>query len=257
MTEMILDHPDILRVLFHPRRDYGLAASEGQQVTVAVEPEVSLGGRLYVAALDAPLIMYYHGNGEIAADYDDIANLYKSIGVTLLVMDYRGYGASTGTPTASNLLSDAHVVFQALAGILARNSLNPARTYLMGRSLGSVPTIETAVQSGAQLDGIIIESGFADTFGLLQRLGVQVRGAVEAEHGFHNGAKMEQVTTRTLVLHGTSDVLIPAADGQELHDRCAAADKQLILIPGAGHNDIMLVGMQEYFMAIQSFVYPE
>jgi pimeloyl-ACP methyl ester carboxylesterase len=76
----------------------------------------------------------------------------------------------------------------------------------------------------------------------------------EARDGFGNPVKMERITTRTLVIHGQADVLIPTSDGQELYRRCAASDKRLVLIPGAGHNDLMMVGMAQYFEAIQAFV---
>jgi hypothetical protein len=140
--------------------------------------------------------------------------------------------------------------------VFAAHNLNPARLYVMGRSLGSVPAIEIAMQAGEQVAGLIIESGFSDTFGLLVRLGVRVEGADEQRDGAGNAFKMEKVTIPTLILHGQSDVLIPPDDGEELHRHCAAADKRLLLIPGAGHNDIMLVGMNEYFAAVREFVFP-
>lgn len=256
MTDPILNHPNILQVLFHPRGDYGTIRPDTHVVTVKVDKGVTLGGRLYPAEPDSPLILYYHGNGEIAADYDDLSVLYTQPGISLLVMDYRGYGTSSGTPTAKSLLTDAVAVFDQRARIFADYDLTPARVYVMGRSLGSVTAIETALHAGADLDGLIIESGFSDTFGLLRRMGVQVQGAEEQVQGFDSGQKMERITTRTLIIHGTHDVLIPPTDGQELYRRCAAAEKYLELIQGAGHNDIMLVGMQQYFEAVRRFVYP-
>jgi hypothetical protein len=256
MSEAILDHPDIQRVLFHPRRDYGFDEPGVQTITVEVESGVTLGGRFYLTDNPrSPVILYYHGNGEIAADYDDIADLYTQMDMALLVMDYRGYGTSSGTPTPSNLISDANALFAGLHDIFAAYELAPAQVYVMGRSLGSVPAIEIALQGGKRLSGLIIESGFADTFGLLERLGLQAQGVNEDQHGFGNAQKMERITTRTLILHGRNDVLIPPADGQALYDHCAASDKHLVLIPGAGHNDIMLVGMKHYFEAIRSFVF--
>jgi hypothetical protein len=205
---------------------------------------------------DAPLILYYHGNGEIADDYDDIASLYTRLGISLLVMDYRGYGASGGSPTSSTLLTDAVAVFGALTQICDQHHLKPARLYVMGRSLGSVTAIEIAQHAGETLAGLIIESGFSDTFGLLMRLGLQVQGAEEGQHGFGNAFKMEQVHIPTLILHGQSDVLIPPTDGQDLYRHCAATTKHLVLIPGAGHNDILMTGMTVYFDAIRAFVFP-
>jgi hypothetical protein len=223
-------------------------------VALEVEPGVLLGGRLYPAEPEAPVLLFFHGNGEIAADYDDIAPLYQRLGLNLLVMDYRGYGASSGRPTVFNLLADAVTIFASLTDLLAGYGLSPARLYVMGRSLGSAPAIEIARQAGEQLAGLIVESGFADTLALLARLGLRVSGLTEAQAGVGNAAKLSQVTIPTLIIHGADDFLIPAADGEELYRCCAAADKRLVLIPGAGHNDLMLVGMQAYFQAIREFV---
>ena len=252
----LLDQPQILRTLFYPRRDLLVSLPAGVRlVTVEVEPGVTVGGRLYPAGPEAPAILYYHGNGEIAADYDGIAPLYTQMGITLLVMDYRGYGRSDGTPTAHNLLADAVAVFDAVGTVFEEKGLAPAQLYAMGRSLGSAAAVEVALHAGEQLAGLIIESGFADTFALLARLGLRIQDVDEARDGFGNPAKMERIATRTLIIHGQADVLIPASDGQALHRRCAAPDKHLVLIPGAGHNDLMMVGMSRYFGAIRTFVY--
>jgi alpha-beta hydrolase superfamily lysophospholipase len=255
MTAKILDDPEVLWVLFHPRGELGAQPdSVAQSISVEVEPGVSVGGRLYAAGDQAPAILYFHGNGEIAADYDDIAPIYNRLGLTLLVMDYRGYGRSEGTPTGSNLLADAVKIYEARDKIFTGHHLQPARVYVMGRSLGSASAIEVAHQAGDQLAGLIVESGFADTFSLVARLGGPAIGADDAEQGFGNAAKMSEITIPTLIIHGEADFLIPASDGQILYRQSAASDKQLVLIPGAGHNDLMFVGIEQYFGAISDFV---
>jgi pimeloyl-ACP methyl ester carboxylesterase len=256
MTQLLLDRPEVLRVLFHPRRE-----SEWHQTPPGVRPvafevqeDVQIGARLHGAGPDAPLILFFHGNGEIAADYDGLAPEYNRLGISLLVVDYRGYGASGGTPTGSHLLADAVAVWDRLSALLVEQGFMPTRLYVMGRSLGSAAAIEVAQRAGEQLAGLIIESGFADTFALLARLGLGVQGANEADDGFDNAAKMGRIGIPTLVIHGHDDFLIPAADGQALHAGSAAADKRLVLIPGAGHNDLMWVGRVTYFEAIRAFV---
>jgi hypothetical protein len=101
---------------------------------------------------------------------------------------------------------------------------------------------------------LIIESGFANTIALLARLGLQVRGADEERAGFGNAAKLSRIALPVLIIHGQDDVLIPASDAHELHRRCASPDKRLVLIPRAGHNDLMMVGMKTYMDAIRRFV---
>jgi pimeloyl-ACP methyl ester carboxylesterase len=152
------------------------------------------------------------------------------------------------------LLSDAVVVFEATGRVLNENGLAPARLYVMGRSLGSAAAIEIAARADERLAGLIVESGFANTVALLARLGLQVRGADEERDGFGNAAKLGCITLPVLIIHGQDDVLIPASDAHELHHRCASPDKQLVLIPRAGHNDLMLVGMKSYMEAIRRFV---
>ncbi len=255
MTDTILDHPEILQVMFYPRREVGPppTAPGIQPISVEVEPGIAIGGRLYPFDVESPAILYFHGNGEIAADYDFIAPAYAALGLTLLVVDYRGYGASDGSPTATHLLADAVAVFEAISDVFEDNELTPARLYVMGRSLGSAAAIEVALYAGEQLAGLIVESGFSDTLALLARLGARIQGADESLAGFSNAAKMEQVTIRSLIIHGQEDVLIPVTDGQELYRRCAAADKRFVPIPGAGHNDLMMVGQAQYFQAIKDF----
>lgn len=254
MSHPILDQPSVLRVLFHPRRDNSIPPNGAYPVAVEVEPGVTVGGRLYPTDAQNPAILYFHGNGEIAADYDDIAEYYTYLGITLLVIDYRGYGVSNGTPTASNVLTDAVTVFNAVGGILESHGLSPKRLYVMGRSLGSAAAIEVALQAGEQLAGLIIESGFAQTFPLLARLGVVVQGADEDRDGVGNAVKISKITTRTLIIHAQEDMLIPVGQGLLLHRYCAAQDKHLVLIKNAGHNNLMMVGRSQYFDAIQKFV---
>jgi hypothetical protein len=254
MTYPILDQPLVLQVLFHPRRDNSTPPPGVHSVAVEVEPGVTVGGRLYPAAAENPAILYFHGNGEIAAGYDFLGQYYTQLGITLLVMDYRGYGASNGTPTASNVLADAVIVFDAVDGILQSHGLSPKELYVMGRSLGSAAAIEVALHAKERLAGLIIESGFAETFSLLFRLGVQVPGASETRDGVGNARKISQITTRTLIIHGEQDTLIPSVQALILHRCCAAPDKQLVLIPNVGHNDLMILGRSQYFEAIQRFV---
>jgi pimeloyl-ACP methyl ester carboxylesterase len=153
-------------------------------------------------------------------------------------------------------VSDATVVRDACRGILKQHGLTPSRIYAMGRSVGSAAAIEVAVaRPGDQLSGLIVESGFADTFALLARLGVWLNGATEAADCFANADKISRVTIPTLVIHGQADVLIPAAEGEELSRRAGAKEKKLLLVSGAGHNDLLLVGRVEYFQAINEFVF--
>ena len=261
MIGSFFDRPDITRVLFHPRPDPSPDEDDAWRriVRFNIAEGVTLGGRLYPAAQDAPAILYFHGNGEIASDYNDWAPFYTLLGLTLLVVDYRGYGISTGTPCASALLEDAISVFQQTPALLAGQGLTPGRLLVMGRSLGSAAALMVAATAssatvppeGPTVSGLIIESGFANSLALVERLsGVSAIGADESRDGFDTLRHIRSVTVPTLIIHGEEDHLIPIREGRALFDAAGAADKRWLAIPGAGHNDLMMVGINRYFPAV-------
>lgn len=256
-----LDERDILRVLFHPQREMPWSTPEnGRAVAMFGAQGPAVGGWLFPAADPAaPLILLFHGNGEIAVDYADIGAIYQQLGLALLVMDYRGYGRSEGTPSATGLVEDAIVNARALPELLAMEGLKPVRTLVMGRSLGSAAALAVATDpdAAAGLSGLILESAFADTFALVARLGgPRVRAGSEAEDGFGQLTRIAQVTLPTLIIHGVEDQIIPIDDALALLARSPAARKQLVSIPDAGHNDLMFVGAEAYFTAIRELAVP-
>jgi pimeloyl-ACP methyl ester carboxylesterase len=259
MPDHVLDHPAVLRALFHPRRDPPgePLPRHARLVRIPVEPGIFLGGRLYVALADAPTILFFHGNGEIASDYDGIAPLFTDLGINLLVMDYRGYGISDGTPTATNLPADAVTVFGATGTLLQDSSLTNPNLFVMGRSLGSAAAVQVALHAGEGIAGLIIESGFGHTFPLLETLGVRITGHSEERDGFGSLLKIAQIRVPTLFIHGEADWLIPVGNGRALFERSSATEKWLVTIPGAGHNDLLWIGRAAYMEAIRRMVLGE
>ena len=257
----VLDQPDITRVLFHPRPEYAMVVEDAgsRSVSFIMSDGVIVGGRLHPAESTAPLLLFFHGNGEIASDYDDLAPVYRGLGLTLLVVDYRGYGSSTGSPSATALIDDALAVFKGVPALAAAHGLTPSAWLVMGRSLGSAAALAVAAAhvagEGPTPAALIIESGFVETLSLIKRLGgVVPLGADEDRDGFGNRARIAAVTVPTLVIHGRDDWIIPATEGERLFRASGATDKRLVMIEGAGHNDLMMVGAEAYFAAIHRLV---
>ncbi len=254
--ELFIDNPLILSILFHPRpaRPGGSPRAGIIDGTIPVAREVELGYRLYVHAPDAPLIVYFHGNAEVASDYDDLAPYYGRAGASLLVIDYRGYGWSTGRPLVSTLLPDAGAVAGALPILLEEASLSDVPLFVMGRSLGSAPAIHLTHAHPDLFKGLIIESGLAHTIPLLARLGVPPTVLAGVPDPFGSVKKMESIDLPLLVIHGERDMLIPVQNGQALYDASPAALKRIERVPRAGHNDLLFHALNEYFAAIADFI---
>jgi alpha-beta hydrolase superfamily lysophospholipase len=248
----LFDRPEVSQFIFYPRRDPP-PQDDIALFPVEVERGISVVCRFYPAPEGVATILYFHGNGETAGDYDQVSSLYTGLGINLFVADYRGYGLSTGEPTINHILYDAHPIFERLREVLEEGGYSEA-IFVMGRSLGSAPAIEVAFQSQNALRGLIVESGFSDAFRLLSYIGLPLK--LPAQHGedFPNGYKMRSIRIPTLLIHAAEDHLIPLHEGEELLRLSAAKDKHLVVIPRADHNTLMMVGRERYFQEIEVFI---
>ncbi len=249
------DRWEIARFVFYPRPEWTALAnpedSDGVML-IPVENGIVVGSRFHRAAdKTAPAILFFHGNGEIVADYDDIAGLFTEAGLHFYPVEYRGYGRSTGMPTITSMMRDSHVIFAHTLDWLEKNGFT-GPLIVMGRSLGSASALELAAHYRDRIGGLIIESGFAYTGPLLQLMGVnlQMLGLTE-EQGFRNIDKIAAYGGPTLVIHAEYDQIIPYSDGQALYERSPAAIKKLLKIPGANHNDIFFQGMKDYMETVR------
>jgi alpha-beta hydrolase superfamily lysophospholipase len=249
-----LDNPEVLKYLFHPRRQEHVEPPAGVvDFDIAVEDAVVLHSRFFLSDIDAPNILFFHGNGEIVEDYDPIGPQYVEQGISFFIMDYRGYGKSGGTPSVTSMMKDAHGVFAQIKDWLkAANREGPL--IVMGRSLGSACAIDLAASYGESIAGLIVESGFARTVPLLQCLGIDTEtfGITEAD-GFKNVDKIQNVSKPTLIIHARHDLIIPVMDAEVLQMECIAKNKAFHMIPGADHNNIMVRTGRAYFELIKGF----
>jgi len=250
-----LDHPAVNSAIFFPRPDPGLPAPPGSEdLTITVGDGITLAARYYPSDPSLPTILHFHGNGEIVADYDGLAPVFHSIGASLFSVDYRGYGRSTGSPSARALVEDAPIILDRVIELLAERG-HKGPLVGMGRSLGSAPAIELAATRGDDIAGLIIESGFAQTLPLLALFGISPESIGLANmSGMDNEDKMANVRIPLLVLHAEGDTLLPPWNGQQIYEHAASADKRLVLIPSADHNSIMAFGGQLYWGAIGEFL---
>jgi alpha-beta hydrolase superfamily lysophospholipase len=249
----LLDRRGLARGLFYPRRDLSSPPPGVTDHRIEVEDGVEVACRFYPLDPSYPVVLFFHGNGEIASDYDGIAPAYHGIGANLFVVDYRGYGGSDGSPSFASLIGDAHPVLSRFHALLDEKGF-AAKRYVMGRSLGSLPAAELAATSHQRLAGLIIESGAPDLDRLRQRVGIGDSDAEIAELIAAHNARLAPIRLPVVQLHGDWDQIIPLEHGVAFHQRLETEKKQLVIIPGAGHNDIGWVGRELYFETLARFI---
>jgi fermentation-respiration switch protein FrsA (DUF1100 family) len=252
----LLDRPEILMYLFHPRPEFGrsISVSGNTEIMIPVEAEIAVGARFHLTDKSACNILFFHGNGEIVADYDEFGQMMNQMGINFLAVDYRGYGRSTGQPTVTAMMRDSHIIFDYVKKWLNRNDY-PGPVVLMGRSLGSASVLELALHYAAGMDGLIVESGFAYAGPLLVLLGINTAEiGFEEVKGFRNIDKISRFQKPTLIIHAERDHIIPFSDGEALFEACPAPHKTFLKIPGANHNDIFMRGLKDYLAAITALL---
>lgn len=252
----LFDTPMIRQILFYPRKANPMPTPCDNIVdgTMAVDEDVVLGYRLFKNSdLNAPLLLYFHGNGEIAPDYTHFAHEFLNLGLNLVVMDYRGYGWSTGEPRVKYLIEDAEKIMAALPAFKIEHGLTSAKLIVFGRSLGSTPATHTAYKFPEQVSGLVIESGFAQLPPLMARLGLPVQWQANLPDPIGNLRKMTEVQCPVLIIHGERDTLIPIANGEKMHEAAPSENKKLVRLAGVGHNDLLL-RIDEYFGALRGFL---
>jgi hypothetical protein len=235
---------------FFPRQGWTPTPEGVQDYTVNVGDDIGLSCRFFSYGNSAPTILFFYGNGETAIDYNSIAPFYNQIGLNFFVADYRGYGKSGGSPSFTTMLSDANTVLEAMRIVLGASGYQ-GPVYVMGRSMGRHSAFELAAKEDPAINGVIIESG-RPSLGQFTG-GLVPQQADELEEAYR--AKAASIAIPVLVIHGEMDALAPLDDAEEMFRNFASTEKKMLVIPGAGHNDLLFKGLDEYFTAIGDFIF--
>ena len=203
----------------------------------------------------AKTLLYLHGNSANMGKEAERAHLFHKLGLSLLLIDYRGFGKSGGDfPSESQVFEDAEAAWQYL---IQMKKIRPEEIFVYGHSLGGAIAIELALHH-PETPGLIIESSFTRARDLavknwwahyipLDLLFVQ---------RFDSISKVQSLRMPILFIHGTADPTVPYPMSQQLF-ATANSQKQLLLIPGGDHNHNFKIGGSRYSETIRTFVEPK
>lgn len=186
----------------------------------------------YAAALPGrPTIIYLHGNGGEIAGRDERFAAYQAQGFGVLFVSYRGYGASTGSPSEPGLVSDAHAAYD---WIIAQG-VSPEAIMLVGESLGS----GVAVQLAAELPvgAVALEAPYFSAADIAASIYWWLPVRLLMKDKFDSFAYIGKLKAPLLIIHGDQDDIIPLSEGQKLF-ASANEPKQMVVIAGGTHGSI-------------------
>jgi len=209
--------------------------------------KIPTGDGVRVAALYLPhpqaryTLLFSHGNAEDLGDNLEFLEGLQRAGFAVLAWDYRGYGASEGTPSEKTLYADGQAVYDYLVQEL---KTPPERVIVFGRSLGSVAAVDLAARQ--PVAGLILEGG------LVSGQRVLLPFPVFPFDRFRNIDKIGKVRCPVLIIHGTADEVVPFRNGEALF-RAAHEPKRNWRVEGAGHNDLAFQVGPEYGRKLHEF----
>jgi uncharacterized protein len=217
----------------------------------AVTIETSDGERLRAWAIHGPgpkaRIVYFHGNGGNLSNWSPILSAVAQRGYSVLAVDYRGYGLSTGRPTERGLYRDVDATV-ARPWTEAEGKLP---LVYWGRSLGGAMAAYAATVR--KPDGVIVEAGFPDARSAVRGSPALAILSLLASYRFPAADFLNRANVPVLQLHGDRDSVIPIELGRELFQKIAGP-KEFVVIPGGDHNDDAPRDAEGYWSAIDRFI---
>lgn len=191
------------------------------------------------------LVIAFHGNADLAVRLVPWAEeLAGRTGWSVLLPEYRGYGGLEGSPTYDGLQRDANA---AAAYALDSLGVRPDNIALYGHSLGTAVAAELASEIGPSV--VILQSPLTsarDMARVVLMWPLQTLWQLIARVHYDTESRVAELDTPVWVIHGMRDGIVPTRMGRAVH--AAARNKgELVLVEGAGHNDVEDVGGAAYW----------
>jgi fermentation-respiration switch protein FrsA (DUF1100 family) len=246
-------------VLFHPSEqpttEAGLPALQGTDARLLVVSRPD--GRVLTGydarppgAADAPVLLFFHGNaGNAASRASWLRQLVQMTGLRIVLATYSGYGGNPGSPSEEELYADALAFYDHLTA----SGVADSKIVVYGESIGGGPASYVATERPC--GGLILQSTLSSLSSMAWDAYWWVPlASVFAAGDFPNAERAAAATERcpVLIVHGTSDSVIPYSQGEALAE--AAPKAEFMPLRGADHNDVWHVGGQVYVDAIAARV---
>lgn len=212
------------------------AAEDGQPLYAYVVGDVARSRGMLVA---------FHGNAELAAwGVPWAEDVVRRTGWAVLLPEYRGYGGLAGSPDYAGSQRDARAALR-----LARETLgtDSSRLAYYGHSLGSGVATELAAEHPPT--ALLLLAPFTsarDVASAMRGLPLAALWSVIGRVNFDTREKVSALDVPVSVAHGDRDRVVPVWMGRAVH-AAARVRGALLIVPGAGHNDVATIGKRAYW----------
>jgi hypothetical protein len=194
----------------------------------------------------APVLLYLHGARWNLTGSVTRIERWRKLGFHVLAIDYRGFGKSTqASPSEQLAYEDAEAAWDYLAKAESRRA-----RYIVGHSLGGAIAAELAVRR-PDASGLVLEATFTSIRDMVEHTAWRfVPVGLILTQEFDTLSKVPRLRLPTLIVHGTSDRVVPYEMGERLY-AAAAGPKRFIKVEGGSHHNLSAVAADQYRAALR------
>jgi len=223
------------KIIFQPKRlslDYSFQFSQPyKEFFIEVQDGVKLNAVFFTPSSESKgLILYFHGNAGNLQRWGNYAIDFTQLGYEVLMIDYRGYGKSSGIPNEEAFYSDSKIVLQ-----WCKENTKFNKLIIYGRSLGSA--VATNLAATNTPDMLILETPFDEIKGVIYPPIRPMLGLFPQRNFFSNKNNIPKIHCPKIIFHGTNDWIVPLTSALKLKPLLSVGDK-FYVIKEAGHKNL-------------------
>ena len=192
-------------------------------------------------------LLFCHGNAGNISHRLESLRIFHTLGLNVLIFDYRGYGQSSGKPSEAGTYRDVDAAWHYL---LDERRLAPQGIVIAGRSLGAAVAADLASRTAPA--AVVLESAFMSVPAMAAEIYPWLPSRLPGLYRYDNQAKLARITRPLLIVHSRDDEIVPFAHAATLFAE-AGRPKQLLELQG-GHNDGILISQAEYIRGLEGFL---
>ena len=220
---------------------------EFESVSIKTGDQVTLHGWFIPASEEKGTLLFFHGNAGNISHRLDSLKIFHDLGLSVLIIDYRGYGRSQGTITENGTYLDAEAAWNYL---VETRKIPSKKIIFFGRSLGAAIAAYCAEKHTP--GALILESAFTSVPDIAARLYPIFPVRILSRFQYNTKKSLLSVNCPVLIIHGPDDEIIPFENGLQLYQ--SAREPKTILEIQGGHNEGFLVSGKTYIEGIGKFL---
>jgi len=238
-------------MVFYPMRTLHATPADWQLAYEDVELQTEDDVRLHGWYLPSPgarrVLLFFHGNAGNISHRRDSLQIFHRLGLNVLIIDYRGYGRSEGSPSEAGLYLDAHAAWRHLTEV---RGFAASDILLFGRSLGGAVAAQLAAES--EPGGLILESTFSSARDFAHRVMPLMSRLTVLRYEFDTASALQAVHCPLLVLHSPDDQIMPYELGRRTFE--AANEPKRFQDMRGDHNSGFLLSQPGYEQTLAEFL---